>query len=694
MHNTRGQKRNNNGKNCGRVNPIDDDRIASSCWTVGVEAEEKSHSRSRGYRNPNQYEGFTSWGVNRPPAAPGRCRHTERRFSTRPFSTERSNEYFHAEYNRDERCVAGRDPQRMINFGSGEFNGDFNMHQGGYQQRYAWSAFNYSQRGAGGHRQRPSLGGSHNFGRGIDDHHWHNKIFAASAAGTDVKEIVNDDRGKRKKSSSTICQKQDYDASSGWCEVCLTSHSHRYCNRFFVLLLGPVISYFRPQRSVIPHYHITEPFYKNPDQIGRHMVQLELPDDEICQIENSFDFTVLSYNVLADQLLNDNRRLYEGYADWILGWDYRKNNLLKEIVTYNADVICLQEVQQNHMSEFFIPKLKENGYIGFYKKRTGGKQDGCAIFYRGSRFKYLGCRMLEFRKQGHSLMNRDNVAVVLSLQPTGMPSKPPIVIANTHLLFNKNRGDIKLLQLATLLAEIDEMAKVFSHFSTKATSEDAYNPVIICGDFNSVPFSPVYDFVVNGHLKYTGQSRIHLSGQNSPMKKPTHGSILNSQLITEDIGITDLCQKMNRAVGSMKDTTLLQMSGNHGEDESECLVIGEKIDGKKVVLEEPGVLKHLLNLQSVYTHFLKDGEKEVSTCHTEGCLCVDYIFFSQGMHRTLSAGVDQDDDIFIKLPRRQLYLMQMLSLLGSNEVEAMGKLPNICLSSDHIALLAGFKLLD
>jgi len=38
-----------------------------------------------------------------------------------------------------------------------------------------------------------------------------------------------------------------------------------------------------------------------------------------------------------------------GYCPpWALAWPYRKLNLLKELLAYDADIMCLQEVQSNH----------------------------------------------------------------------------------------------------------------------------------------------------------------------------------------------------------------------------------------------------------------------------------------------------------------------------------------------------------
>lgn len=98
------------------------------------------------------------------------------------------------------------------------------------------------------------------------------------------------------------------------------------------------------------------------------------------------------------------------------------------------------------------------------------------------------------------ILNRDNVGLVLLLQPLlpeGLDLKAisPLCVANTHVLFNPRRGDIKLAQMALLLAEIDKIAK---------TTEGSYYPVILCGDLNSVPDSPLYKFIRNGELSYHG----------------------------------------------------------------------------------------------------------------------------------------------------------------------------------------------
>ncbi|KAK3714405.1 hypothetical protein QZH41_020634, partial [Actinostola sp. cb2023] len=73
--------------------------------------------------------------------------------------------------------------------------------------------------------------------------------------------------------------------------------------------------------------------------------------------QRSIAFKIISYNVLADSLLRCHPMLYEDCEKWLLEWEYRKKNLLKEILHYDADILCLQEVEEQHYKDWFQPEL-------------------------------------------------------------------------------------------------------------------------------------------------------------------------------------------------------------------------------------------------------------------------------------------------------------------------------------------------
>ena len=155
------------------------------------------------------------------------------------------------------------------------------------------------------------------------------------------------------------------------------------------------------------------------------------------------------------------------------------------------------------------------------------------------------------------LLDRDNVGLITVFEYVtsckkdnngGRTDAKPwlpvsVCIANTHLLFNPRRGDIKLAQLAILLSEIDDWAsKCMPQYDPRHTQ---YCPVILCGDFNSVPHSPLYDLITTGYLEYTGLQAKEISGQErNEWARPSR--MLKNQIVPEDAGITYHCQKTKK----------------------------------------------------------------------------------------------------------------------------------------------------
>lgn len=61
--------------------------------------------------------------------------------------------------------------------------------------------------------------------------------------------------------------------------------------------------------------------------------------DSTCEDnEEKFDFSVMSYNILSQDLLEDNSHLYRHCRRPVLHWSFRFPNILKEIKHFDADV--------------------------------------------------------------------------------------------------------------------------------------------------------------------------------------------------------------------------------------------------------------------------------------------------------------------------------------------------------------------
>ena len=62
--------------------------------------------------------------------------------------------------------------------------------------------------------------------------------------------------------------------------------------------------------------------------------------------------------------------------------------VLDELDRFDAEILCIQEVQLDHYNSFLSQMLHDRGYEGWFKQKTrkemgkAGKVDGCALFYK------------------------------------------------------------------------------------------------------------------------------------------------------------------------------------------------------------------------------------------------------------------------------------------------------------------------
>ncbi|KAF0693619.1 Aste57867_15484 [Aphanomyces stellatus] len=214
---------------------------------------------------------------------------------------------------------------------------------------------------------------------------------------------------------------------------------------------------------------------------------------------SSSSFRIVSFNVLADYLANSpdgNLAHSHPTQAFKFKWPFRNTRLLREMLTWHASILCLQEV--DHFDDFFDPELRKYGYVGYHKQRTGATTlDGCSIFVKEELFDVVQVVEVNMNQPEHdAILDRDNVALVLVL--THKPTNETIAVANTHILFNPRRGDVKLAQLQLL----------FETLRGLDTTQ-----IVLCGDFNLTPKSALYSFVSTGVLDGADVATGDASGQ-------------------------------------------------------------------------------------------------------------------------------------------------------------------------------------
>lgn len=139
--------------------------------------------------------------------------------------------------------------------------------------------------------------------------------------------------------------------------------------------------------------------------------------------------------------------------------------LLERIAGLNADVLCLQEVEEDAYQAL---AAKLSGYEGRYAHKGKQKPDGCATFWRGAAL--LAERTVRFDDgTGHLalLLEFDCGGQRLGVANTHLKWEPPEAHANANT-------SIALGQMRALLGALD-----------------AGGAWIACGDFNAEPDSAV-----------------------------------------------------------------------------------------------------------------------------------------------------------------------------------------------------------
>lgn len=206
--------------------------------------------------------------------------------------------------------------------------------------------------------------------------------------------------------------------------------------------------------------------------------QPELDKLETNDTKNVKNYKLLSYNILAQDLLVEHLHLYYTIDNKMLRWDNRLNKLKDEIAALKPDILCLQEMQYDHLKNLVnqFNVVKQNSRLEYvFKKKTGTRSDGCAVIYDKNKFKLISEHYVEYYTDGIATLNRENIGMMVKLQPQD-DNTATFVVATTHLLYNPRREDVRISQVNKLLQAIID-------FSYSVDTKERL-PVILTGDFN------------------------------------------------------------------------------------------------------------------------------------------------------------------------------------------------------------------
>jgi nocturnin len=188
------------------------------------------------------------------------------------------------------------------------------------------------------------------------------------------------------------------------------------------------------------------------------------------------DLSLLSWNVLADAVAQGS---FTRSPPDCLPWEARRERLLAGILEHEGldgppDVVCLQEV--DHHEDWFAPQLAAVGYEGRFAPKAPGR-DGLSLFWRRDRLALSRAEEVRYVEPGTGAP-QSQLALLAELRA----GDRTVVVATTHLKAKPGFEEVRRAQGEQLLRALEAF-------------RPAGAPLLLAGDFNDVPGSPVHALV-------------------------------------------------------------------------------------------------------------------------------------------------------------------------------------------------------
>ncbi|XP_078036760.1 2',5'-phosphodiesterase 12 [Augochlora pura] len=224
-------------------------------------------------------------------------------------------------------------------------------------------------------------------------------------------------------------------------------------------------------------------------------------------------FRVTSYNILASVYSEtefSKETLYPYCPQYALSKNYRKLLILQELIGYNADIICLQEVDIKVYEEDLFPSLSVLDYNGECNLKNDSRE-GLAIFYNQNRFDKLDSNFsvishntdlndfnttwLKIQNDNVKQLFLDRNTIVQAIALKSKENSEILIVGNTHLYFRPEADHIRLLQAYYCLMYLKEFTK-----NIKLKNPECNVSILYCGDFNSAPENGIYQLMTQKHI--------------------------------------------------------------------------------------------------------------------------------------------------------------------------------------------------
>ncbi|KAK6197652.1 hypothetical protein LQW54_010697 [Pestalotiopsis sp. IQ-011] len=260
---------------------------------------------------------------------------------------------------------------------------------------------------------------------------------------------------------------------------------------------------------------------------------------------------VLSWNTLCDKYATTTQYGYTPVG--ALDWEYRRRVIMDEFRERDADILCLQEIAGDAFENFFTPELAQLDYRGVHYPKTRvshmrdkteqGLVDGCAIFFKNTKYILLDKQLVDFRSMAinrpdmkttedvfNRVMPKDNIGMFCFFESRSTGAR--FIVVNAHLCWEGHLPDVKAVQTGILMEQVTKMSEKYTRrlpvslsekrlvrspttdvvseldpdeMDAPPASSQEYRsnidiPLLVCGDYNSIDDSSVYELLDRGRV--------------------------------------------------------------------------------------------------------------------------------------------------------------------------------------------------
>lgn len=234
-------------------------------------------------------------------------------------------------------------------------------------------------------------------------------------------------------------------------------------------------------------------------------------------------FTFLTYNILSQNHIH--RSCYPYCDSASLKWYQRRELLTEELLSYNSDICCFQEMDRwENFWKLFLQEKMSYDVLATERIKNGCQGENSApadvncIAWKKDKFKLIASRSLKSLRSQSLLESDDydckalipNVSQIVALSPINAKNPIILIIATTHLFWRVEGDHIRKEQIRDV---VDGMLALSNEIG------DAPCEFILAGDLNADPSSLTIKYLMNKNecpLEFRDSSKAAITATPSP----------------------------------------------------------------------------------------------------------------------------------------------------------------------------------